>query len=276
MERARAAYESQMYPAAAVQFEQALTACPNPDRILLPLAKAQLMAGRVEPSRATIDRLLRIDQRNVEALKLLGDVLYLLGKEPEAEQALVSALKLSPQHEPSQYALARIYYQQNRIDAAAALLREILARQPDHYRAHDNLALCYAALRRDSEALRHFFAALNLVHKAHPEYDVVYANLASFFLDRDEYQKAFQLGAEAAKRNPRSARNFFLTGKALVKLEKHELSVRWLKQAADIEPSYAEPRYLLAQVYRKLGRNDEANLELEKFRALSKAPKMRR
>jgi tetratricopeptide (TPR) repeat protein len=243
---------------------------------LLPLAQAQLMAQQLENSLRTLERLNKAEPRNVDALKLRGDVLYLLGREAEAEQSLQSALEITPGHTASTYALARIYYQQNRLPEATGLFQKLIEKDPKNYRAHDNLALCYAALQRDSDALRHFLKALDLVHKDHPEYDVVYANAANFFLDRAQFDKAFQLGAEAAKRNPGSARNFFLTGKALVKLDKHELSLRWLNEAARLDPTYTEPHYWLAQVYRKLGKNAEASQALAKFQELSKTPRSRR
>jgi tetratricopeptide (TPR) repeat protein len=104
----------------------------------------------------------------------------------------------------------------------------------------------------------------------------VYANASNFFLERNDFQKAFQLGAEAAKRNPNSARNFFLTGKALARLDKNDLSVRWFRQAAELDPTYTEPHYWLANVYRRLGRTEEANEALAKFRELSKTPKVKR
>jgi len=44
------------------------------------------------------------------------------------------------------------------------------------------------------------------VQKDHPTYDWAHANLADFFLRRDQNEKAFQLAAEAAARNPASAR----------------------------------------------------------------------
>jgi tetratricopeptide (TPR) repeat protein len=273
LERARVAYESRAYTLAADEFEHALKSCPNPNEILLPLAQAQLMARRLEPALETLNR---TDPRNPDALKLKGDVLYFLGREPEAEQALEAALKIDPKHQPSRYALGRIYYQQSRFDESAKLFRALIEQDSKNYRAHDNLALCYAALHQDGLALQHFLRALDLVHKQHPEYDVVYANAANFFIDRSEFEKAFQLAAEASKRNPNSARNFFLTGKALVKLEKHDLSIRWFQRAAELDPTYTEPRYWLAQVYRKLGKKEEADRELEKFRELSKAPKLKR
>jgi tetratricopeptide (TPR) repeat protein len=274
--QARAAYESRRFELAAAEFERALAVCPDRGRVLLFLAQSQLMAQKLEPALHTIQRVLSGDPKNVDALKIQGDILYLLGREPEAEKSLLTALANDLKHTPSRYALARIYYQQSRFPEAVALFRQIVEKEPENFRAHDNLALCYASLRQDSDAIRHFFKTLDIVHKAHPEYDTVYANAANFFLDREQYQKAFQLGAEAAKRNPSSARNFFLTGKALVKLDKQDLSVKWFKQAAQLDPTYTEPHYWLAQVYRRLGQTEEADQELKKFKELNAKPRAKR
>lgn len=276
LERGAAHYESRNFVQAVAEFTHARETCADDAVALLPLAQAQLMSQRLPESLETLDRLLRLQPANVDAQKLRGDVLYLLGREEEAKQALETARKLQPGHEATIYALGRIYYQQNRLDESAKLFQELIAKDETNYRAHDNLALSYAALQQDENAIRHFLKALDLVHKKHPDYDVVYANFANFMLDRSEFEKAFQLAAEAAKRNPLSARNFFLTGKALVKLEKPELSIRWLKESARLDPTYTEPHYWLAQVYRKLGRQEEANQEFAIFRELSKAPKLTR
>ena len=276
LERAKQTYEARRYAMAVTEFRLAVEKCHDPRNVLLPLAQAQLMAQQLEESHSTLARFLILEPRNPDALKLQGDVLYLLGRESEAKTVLERALTVDPRHEGSQYALARIHYQQNRIEESRALFLQLIERAPGNYRAHDNLALCYAALQQDSEAIKHFLKALDLVHQAHREYDVVYANFANFLMERSEFEKAFQLAAEAARRNPRSARNYFLTGKSLVKLDRHELSIRWLREATVLDPTYTEPRYWLAQVYRKLGRHDEAKRELEVFRELSKAPKLTR
>ena len=42
-----------------------------------------------------------------------------------------------------------------------------------------------------------------------------------------------------------------------------ELAVRWFTEAGELDPAYPEPRYWLAQVYRKLGKAEEANRELQ-------------
>lgn len=276
METGRRAYEGRQYTVAAAEFERALAVCDDRNRVLLPLAQAQLLAQRLQDSLATLDVLLKSEARNVDGLKLRGDVLYLLAREADAERSLRSALVVDPKHEASRYALGRMYYQQSRFPEATELFQGLIADDPKNFRAHDNLALCYAAVRRDADALRHFAKALELVHKDHREYDTAYANAANFLMERGQDEKAFQLAAEASERNPDSARNFFLTGKALVRLGKDELSIRWFRRAAELDPKYTEPRYWLARVYRKLGRNEDAARELAAFRELSKAPRLQR
>lgn len=276
LEAGRRAYTARQYAVAAGDFERARRECEDERPALLPLAQSQLLTGKFQESLASLDALLAADTGNLDALKLKGDVLYLIGREAEAERSLRAALAIDGEHGPSRYALGRILYQQNRFPEATELFRSLIERDPRDYRAHDNLALCYAGLGQEADALRHFLKALDLVHKDHPEYDSAYANAANFFMGRNEYTKAFQLAAEAAKRNPGSARNFFLTGKALASLEKDELSVRWFQKAAELDPNYSEAFYWLAKAYRKVGKEEEAKAALDRFKELSKGPKVRR
>jgi tetratricopeptide (TPR) repeat protein len=276
MQRGRDAYQSREFPLAITEFQQALKICGQRSDIALALGEAQLLAGHVPDSIQTLTNAASLDPKNAMAHKVLGDALYLGGKEIEAEQSLKTALALNAGFEPALYALGRIYYQQNRFPEAVKQFQRVIDLNPANHRAHDNLALCYDALSRDSEALLHFKTALDLVHTDHPEYDWAYANFADFFLKRNQYEKAFQLAAEAAQRNPKSARNFFLTGKALVALGKDQLSLRWLQHAVELDPNYQEAHYLLARTYRKLGRQQDAEREFSMFSQLKKKPVSRR
>lgn len=240
--QAKAAFEDRRFTEAIEHFRGALAVCPQRSAVLVPLAQVE----------------------------------YLTGDEHAAEAHLLEAIRLNPDKPQARYALGRIYYQQNRFPAAIAQLQRVIELEPANYRAHNALALCYDAVRRDNDALRHFFRALDLVHKDHPGYDTVYADFAEFFLRRDQFEKAFQLAAEAAQRNPASARNFFLTGKALAKLDKHELSLRWFEEAVRLDSSYAEAWYSLAQAYRRMGREEEARRAFAGFENARRNPRARR
>ena len=274
--RARSDYEARRFEQAIGDFSAALRVCGPRGDLRLALGEAQLMAGHGEAASKSLRLAVAADPTNVMARKVLGDALYLMGREAEAEESLKAALALDAKFQPALYALGRIHYPQNLVSEAISQFQRLIELDAGNYRAHDNLGLCYEAMHRDSEALRHFLKALELVHQDHPEYDAAHADLAEFFLKRNEFEKAFQLAAEAAARNPSSARNCFLTAKALIGLNKDQLSLRWLERATQLSPDYREAHYQLARAYQRLGRKSDADKEFAIFREVSSKPASRR
>jgi len=275
--RARQAYDQHRYAAARDEFTRAVVACGESASLLSALGKAQMLDGHFAEAEKTFDHVLTLEPNNGGALRLKADAQYFLGRDRDAEKTLLDAIRIDPRNEESIYALGRMYYQQSRYEQALDQFRKVLAIDPKSYKAYDNLGLCHEAMNDNAQAIQNYLRALDLVAKDHPDYDWPYGNLANLMLKMGDYRKAFDLGVEASKRNPNSARNFFLTGKALTKLDKYELSVRWLKRAGELDPDYAEPRYLLGQVYKRLGKNAEARRELEAFQEINKkVPRNRR
>jgi tetratricopeptide (TPR) repeat protein len=307
----RRAMTSRQYHDASVAFQNALEACPQelthhvrlaealtaegkledaireareylrlrPDsaEVQLLLANACFRAQRFDECRDAVGRVLKTDPRNLTALQLRANADYLLGNDDAATQTLIRALEMYPNDSNTPYMLGRIYFQQNRVELAVGQFQRVLKLEPNSYKAYDNLGLCYEALNQPEEAIRYYMAAIKLVYADHPEYEWPYANLAELMLKRGESKKAFSLAAEAAKRNPASARNFYLAGKALWKLEQTDLALKWLDQSTRLDPNYAEPHYLLGQIYQHLGRTEEAKQALNNFQKITKNnPKTRR
>ncbi|HYI95124.1 MAG TPA: tetratricopeptide repeat protein, partial [Bryobacteraceae bacterium] len=235
-----------------------VAACLASGDDLLFTARQHLVAQRFAEALVAVEQYLGDNPRNVEALKLKGDVYYLLGKDGPAEQAFLAAVRIDPKFVEGQYSLGRVYYQQSRYDAAIEQFQKVLALQPDSYKAYDNLGLCYEHLNEVGPAVRYYLKSIELVHKDVPTYDWPYANLANLLIDQADYKKAFNLATEAAQRNPHSARNYYLVAKALTHLDQSEKSLRWLRRAIELDPEYPEPRYLLAQQLRKQGATKEA------------------
>jgi tetratricopeptide (TPR) repeat protein len=273
----RRAYEQQRYEEATRHFASAVTACGPSVPLLLALAQAQLLAQHPADALTSLDRIPAEDPDYVQALKVKSKALYLLGRDRDAEATLKRAAARAPGDAEIPYDLGRMYYQQGRHVEAAESLRRATALDPRAYKAWDNLGLACEALGDRAQAQRHYLKAIALVHKDHPRYDVVYANLAELLIKLGDYQRAFDLAAEAGQRNPDEPRNLFLAGKALVQLDRSDLSVRWFQQAITLDPYYPEPHYLLFQAYRKLGRTEDAEKALKAFEAATaRAPKVRR
>lgn len=274
---ARLTYEDRRYDQAALYFARAMTACGTSAPLLLALGQAQLLAQWPADAVRTLDRIPIEDPDYVAALKVKAKALYLLGRDSEAEETLTRAAARAPGDAEIPYDLGRIYYQLGRHTEAARSLGRATELDPRAYKAWDSLGLTSEALGNDAQAQQHYLKAIALVHKEHPRYDVVYANFADLLIKLGNYQRAFDLAAEAAERNPDEPRNLFLAGKALVQLGRNDLSVRWFEQAIALKPDYPEPNYALSQVYRRLGRAADADRALKSFQAATKrAPRERR
>ena len=273
----RQAYEERHYDQAAQYFARALSECGANAALLLALGQAHLLAQHPAEAITVLERITIEDAEYVPALKVKAKAFYLLRRDTDAEETLTRAAARAPSDPDIPYDLGRMYYQLGRHQAAAASFRRATELDPQAYKAWDNLGLATEALGDVAQAQQHYLKALALVHKDHPRYDVVYANLADLMIKLGHYQRAFDLAAEAAGRNPDEARNFFLAGKALVQVGRGDLSVRWFQQAIALDANYPEPHYVLAQVYRRLGRDADAARALESFQAASaRAPKDRR
>ena len=274
---ARQAYEQRRFDQSALYFARALTACGATTPLLLALGQAQLLARHPAEALATLERIPADSSDYVQALKVKAKAQYLLRRDDDAKATLKRAAERAPADAEVPYDLGRIDYQQGRHAEAAELLRRATTLDPNWYKAWDALGLATEALGNVGEAQQLYLKAIALVHTAHPHYDVVYANFADLMIKVGDYQRAFDLAAEAAERNPDEARNFFLAGKALVQLGRADISLRWFERAIVLNADYPEAHYQLAQAYRRLGRTEDAERALKAFQAASaRAPRERR
>ena len=231
-------------------------------------ANSELMAQRFESALATTSETLRLAPRNASALKVRGNALYFLGESSQAESTFLQLLDTHPADTAGAYMLGRIYYQENRFELAAAQFQKVVRLEPRSYKAYDNLALCYEALGDAENAVRHYLAAIDLARSEEPDYDWPYANLANLLIDENDPQRGFDAAATAAKLNPRSARNFFLAGKALIRIGRHREALQWLERSVTLDAAYAEPLYLLGQAYKRLGDDEGARRALAAFESV--------
>jgi protein O-GlcNAc transferase len=273
----REAYEARRYDDAAQHFTRAVKVCGPNTALWLALGQAQLLARDPAEALATLERIPAGSSDYVQALKVKAKAQYLLHRDDDAKATLRRAAERAPLDAEVPYDLGRIDYQQGRHAEAAVLLRRATTLDPKSYKAWDALGLATEALGSVSEAQQLYLKAIALVHTAHPHYDVVYANFADLMIKVGDYQRAFDLAAEAAERNPDEARNFFLAGKALVQLGRADISLRWFERAIVLNADYPEAHYQLAQAYRRLGRTEDAERALRAFQAASaRAPRERR
>jgi tetratricopeptide (TPR) repeat protein len=299
-EQSSEAMNARQFDLAAAKLKQAIAVCPLDQQLLLDLAGADIkrrdfdaaigeaqnylrgnprsaagrvmladayfMAGRLKEAQTLSSQILETDAGNSAALKIRANSRYLLGDFAGAKDDFIDLMERHPTDEDAPYMLGRMYYQEGNEDLARGQFERVLRLNPSAYKALDGLGLCYEAVGDNARAIHYFLASIRLVEKDHPEYDQPYADLAELLLRSGDNQKAWDAAAKAANRNPSSARNFYLGGKALYNLGKTDLSLKWLQRSAALDPSFPQPLYLLALAYHRLGEEDKAADARQKFR----------
>jgi tetratricopeptide (TPR) repeat protein len=249
------------YAAVVDAIKKSPTACPNRIETLLVLAKAQMLSTRLNASLDTLHQLLSENPDNIDALVTQGDVFYLQGNPSSAIESLKRAIQIAPDSIEAHYVLGRLYYAESNVDEATGQFLEVVKLDPANYKAYDGLGLCYENSDRIALAADSYIKGIALVYRDHPHYDVIYADFAELMLRYGENRKAFNLAVEAATRNPEESRDAYLAGKALYKDGHFAESIKWLERAIALDPHYAQPHYILARVYGKLGKMNEARQE---------------
>lgn len=246
-----------------------------PDAVMK--SRSALAAQNFEAALKALEPCLKREPKNPAALVLKGNLTYMLGRDAEAVGIFENVISRNPENLDARYALGRVHYFNARYDAAREQMSYVTKTDPSNYRAWDNLGLALEGVGEIQAAIEAHLKAIVLVSKEHPEYDWAHANLAELLMKQNENRQAFDLAVEAATRNPNSARNFFLAGKALTRLDQWPKAERWLKQSVTLDPDYPEPYYLLGQLYRRDGRQEESEKALQAFKERkAKAPDKRR
>jgi tetratricopeptide (TPR) repeat protein len=226
---------------------------------------------------STVDHCLQLQPWHAPSLVLKGNLLYLLSRDVEAMALLEDVLKRDGSLNDARYALGRIYYANGRHPQAVDQFSAIVKADPAHYRAWDNLGLALEGAGRIDDAIKAHLRSIALVSTAHRDYDWAYANLAELLMKQDQNRRAFDLAVEAVERNPSSARNAYLAGKALTRLDRWPQAERWLRRSAELDASYPEPHYLLGQLLVRGGKRELADEEFARFKQLRAAePEKRR
>lgn len=277
LQKSQSAIHQQDFPAAIDAAKAGLSTCPGQRDLLLTLADAQMLSHQFDAAIQTLHELLAKSPSDVPALLLLGQTQYLSAHDADASVTFQHAITVAPDSPEPHYWLGRLSYQDGNVPKAMGEFQQAIRLDANFYRAYDNLGLCYEALGENGHAMENYVHALKLVYKDHPEYDDVYLNMAALMLKLGNSQKAFDLAAEATSRNPGNPRSFFMAGKALEEAGQYDASLKWLNKAAQMDPAYPDPHYLLARIYRRQNKIQQSEEEAAKFKQLSdKAPKIKR
>jgi len=221
------------YAAAVPYLKQATAEDPEDLPFRLLLAHSCLWSKQYQCVLDVYREILNLNAESAEADMLAGEAMDEMQDHAGATQQFRAAVKANPREPNVHFGLGYLLWTQGQYDEAILEFKAELANVPNNAQA-----LTYLA---DT------LIKLNHPNDAHPM-------LEKAILISPEMELAhFDLGIIEAEAG------------------NHETAVRELKLAAKLSPNDVKPHYRLARLYQAMGRKQEASMEFEKTRTLTKA-----
>jgi len=177
----------------------------------------------------------------------------------EADEALHAAQKLAPANPTVLYALARLKTAQQHMTEAERDYKAYLAARPRDATAHYGLGYVYAALLRSEDARREFEASIRL----QPQQTESYYQLGQMALDAHRDDEAKSLFERVLARDPNHAGALTGLGELAFRDKDYAAAEQLLAHAEKSDPSYSRPHYYRGLALARLGRDQEAQQELQ-------------
>jgi len=182
---------------------------------------------------------------------ILGETYIAMGNFQRAELAIKDALKIDPEYQPAQFALARYYSLVGKHDDAIRLLDEIARKSPRNIGAMINLGSAFAQADRTSDAK----SALSKVKKIDDTNQVVNDELGKIAVKEGNLGLAAQLLADTENGNE-IARFYNSMGISLIAKGNFEKGIETYRSAIKLLGKKAKTylvEYNMALAYKKKG-----------------------
>jgi tetratricopeptide (TPR) repeat protein len=258
-----ARYEMGDYAAARRNLEAALRANPKDNHAELYLANDLIKMGELN---SAADHLRQLSQRqpaNQEIWYLLGKVHMKL-----SEQALSKLNEIDPNsvwiHEIS----GEIMESMKNFDGALIEYKKAVEMAPGQSGTHYSLGNAYWTLKMWDAATEQFKA--ELVND--PINCLAQWKIGNIILERHaNSEEALTAVQKALEVCPSLVQARLDRARALISLDRHAEAVKDLEMVEKADPSEPTPHFLLAQAYRAIGKNQEAQGEMKVFSKLEES-----
>lgn len=293
-------YQEKLYAEAVRAFEAALRLAPGNFEVLYNLGLAYYRNGDKERSAEVLQRAVHLNGKSADAFYHLAVVLDDLGRHDAAIEFLVRAREVAPEKPEVSLFLARACGQQQFWLDSSEAFEAYLRLKPDDWDVRKELALVYGRLRyfdQAREQMDRYAAARpsdgeglylrglinwHLKRAAAAEEDFkrtlaldprkaeAWARLGEIAREKNEIDEAERCYRRALEIQPDETNALYGLGQIFNTREQFYEAVPLLEKAVQTRQDEPAPHYQLSLAYRRLGKEDLARAEMEKFQRLRK------
>jgi arylsulfatase A-like enzyme/Flp pilus assembly protein TadD len=249
-------------------YGRALQLKPDYDLAVINIAAAYRNLGDDEAALAGFEHYLTLDAKDPYVRYQMGEIYLDRGDLAKAEQVFNEALAIDARVAQAKNALGVIAFRRGQLAEAETLANEAIALGPDVRLARYNLALI-AEQRGDQQAAERFYLE---ELKAHPDSHLAAFNLSRLYEATGNRSLEIDALRQSIDGNPRFAEGHVFLAKALLAGGKDfEEAISLAKKGIELKPRpEIAPlgHFVLADLYNRVGRSQEAAREVARGRAL--------
>lgn len=227
---------------------------PNTESNRLQLARDALAAGRVGDAETAVRGVLSLNDKNGEAVHLLGVVALQTGQITEAEKHFRDSIFINPANAESHMNLGIALNMLGRQDEGLASLELAAEIKPTSGQAHYNLAMAELGNGNADKALERMERAVRL----EPKSTNMHTSLGGMLLQKGETEAGLKHFRRAVALSPNSAVARNNLGGAVQHTGDHEGAVAHFRKAQELDPEDSDPALNIANSFSAQRKTDEA------------------
>jgi tetratricopeptide (TPR) repeat protein len=263
--KAISAHQSGRLAEAEALYGQILKEVPQADAVLTNMAALQYGKGNYDQALRFVERALKVNPLNPDAVVNHASILVALNKKEEAIAAYEKVLHIQEANPTAHYNLANLRYGQKNLKAAEAGLRRAVALKPDLYQAHFNLGNVLVELGRGNEAVSCFEKAI----AAKPNHSGAHHNLATLVADLGDWHGAMRQIALGLEMDEGSALLWVLKGRLHKEVGHWAEALEATDRALALNAENAEAWIQKGNIHQDLNQAEAAQKAFEEARRLA-------
>jgi tetratricopeptide (TPR) repeat protein len=213
---------------------------------------------------------LQLDVKNAEAHKILGRELMIIGRFDAAQVEFEQGIRYDPKSAEMHYNLGKLFSMQDNWAPGRKQFEEALRIDPSYVEALDALGMAQEALGDNAGAVASYEKAIALNQARKGKFASAHVNLSAYYNRTGDAAKGLEYARQAIELDPKSDRAWFQKAKADESQGHLNDAVESLTRAISFNTRASSYYYVLAGIYRRLGKMKESQDALEVFTRLDK------
>ena len=225
---------------------------------------------KVGESIQALAKSLQLDIQNAEAHKILGRDLMTIGRFDAAQTEFEQGIRYNPQSAEMHFDLGKLFSIQDDWSAALREFEAAVRLDPSYMEGLDALGFAQEAAGNEAGAIASYERAIAINEARKGKFVSAHVNLSAYYNRKSDTEKALEYADAALNLDPKSDGAWFQKAKAREAQGRLNDAVDALNQGISSNPRASAYYYVLARIYRRLGKMEESRKALDSFTRLDK------